>query len=68
MSADELLPDERLVTVCDKCLMACCWRGVFMCDEARTAGTVDKPVRELRALGREHESYWSASAYEDEPK
>lgn len=49
---------ERLVTVCDKCLQATCWQGEFMCDEARTAGTVDLPVSKLRELGREHPSHW----------
>jgi hypothetical protein len=31
---------------------------VFMCNEARSAGTKRMKVTELRALGREHESYW----------
>ena len=30
-----------------------------MCDDARTAGTVEKTVRELNALKREHQSYYS---------
>ena len=50
--------DNRLVTVCDACLQASCWRGIFYCDEYKTAGTVDKTVKELTALGREHPSYW----------
>lgn len=49
---------DRLVAVCDKCLQAPCWQGIFMCDEARTAGVVTKPISELRKLGREHPSYW----------
>lgn len=52
-------PATVYVTVCDKCLMACCWQGVFMCDDARTAGTTIKTVEELRKLNRENESYWS---------
>lgn len=47
-----------MVTVCDKCLMASCWHGIFMCDKAQTAGTVNKPVSELRKLKLEHPSYW----------
>lgn len=54
----EQLRDDYIVTVCDKCFTACCWRGIFMCDEAHSAGIVDKPVLELRELGREHPSYW----------
>lgn len=47
------------VTVCDRCLRACCWQGEFMCDDARGAGTTEKTVGELRQLKRgEHEDYW----------
>ena len=49
---------ERVVTVCDQCLTACCWQGRFLCDKAAYAGTVDKSVAELRELNREHPSYW----------
>lgn len=56
--------DDRTVTVCDQCLRASCWKGLFMCDENRTAGTVDKTVAELRELDREHSDRWSAEAYE----
>lgn len=49
---------SRLVAVCNKCLMATCWQGTFMCDDAKTAGTVEKTVAELEKLGREHPSYW----------
>jgi hypothetical protein len=49
---------DRLVTVCDNCLQASCWKSIFMCDEARTAGTVDLPVRRLRELAHEHPDYW----------
>ena len=53
---------DRKVTVCDKCLCACCWQGEFMCDDAKGAGTVDKTVRELFALNapcvRENSEYW----------
>ena len=59
--ADEQTTD-RMVTVCDKCLQASCWHGIFMCDEARYAGTVEKPVSELRRLKREHPSYYSVAA------
>jgi len=52
--------EHRKVTVCDACLMASCWQSVFMCERARDAGTTQKTVSELRALGREHESYWKA--------
>jgi hypothetical protein len=46
------------VTVCDKCLQATCWQGIFMCWESGTAGTVEKTIDELKALDLEHPSYW----------
>jgi len=46
------------VTVCDHCLQASCWQGIFYCDEYQTAGTVEKTIEELRALNLEHPSYW----------
>lgn len=50
--------EERLVTVCNKCLMATCWQGTFMCHDAQNAGTIEKTVAELAKLDREHPSYW----------
>lgn len=50
---------ERLITVCDACLRACCWHGIFMCDDSRDAGLVQKTASELRKLNREHPSYYS---------
>jgi hypothetical protein len=49
---------QGLITVCDKCLQASCWQGIFMCDEAQTAGIVQKTRKELRKLKREHPAYW----------
>lgn len=49
---------DRWVTVCDQCKRASCWRGTFMCDKARTAGTIDLPLPKLRELNLEHASYW----------
>ncbi len=48
----------RLVTVCDKCLRASCWNGIFMCDESTNAGITQRTVNQLRALGYENECYW----------
>lgn len=33
---------ESVETVCDKCFTAACWKGEQMCDEARSAGTIDR--------------------------
>ena len=51
--------NKKMVEVCDKCLTACCWYGFFMCDDAKTAGTVFKSIDELRELKKEHECYWT---------
>lgn len=53
-----MLSDNRKITVCDKCLMACCWQAVFMCDESISAGTKEMTVGELRKLALENEHYW----------
>ena len=53
-----VLPDDK-VLVCSACLRACCWYGIFMCDDARGAGLKILTVGDLRKLDREHEDYWS---------
>jgi len=50
---------RRKVTVCDKCFMASCWQGIFMCDDSRGAGTIEKYADELDKLKLEHPSYYS---------
>ena len=48
------------VTVCSVCRRACCWHGMFMCDEAVGAGTVDVRASQLRKENNgEHPSYYS---------
>ena len=49
------------VVVCDKCLRASCWHGMFMCEEAKDAGTVERTRRELIALNRESTDYMMES-------
>ncbi|MDE2102993.1 MAG: hypothetical protein KGL39_37460 [Patescibacteria group bacterium] len=48
------------VLVCEKCLRASCFHGIFMCDDAATAGIVEKRSDELDELRKEHRSYYSA--------
>ena len=43
--------------VCDECLRAVCWWGIFYCDKYQTAGLVKMKVRDLLKLKREHPSY-----------
>jgi len=50
--------EDKIITVCNKCLRACCWQGYFMCDEAKYAGTVEKTVSKLKKLDLEHSDYW----------
>jgi hypothetical protein len=46
-----------LITMCDQCLQASCWQGMFMCDNAQQAGTVRKRRSTLLKLKLEHPSY-----------
>ena len=48
----------RNVIVCDKCLRACCWRGLFMCDESTSAGLTTRTPAQLKRLDREHPDYY----------
>ena len=50
------------VTVCAACHTASCWHGVFLCNEARRAGTVELSIDELNALALEHPSHYSDCA------
>lgn len=49
------------VVVCNKCLRACCWQGIFFCEDYMNAGTTEKSISELKMLNREHPSYWKLS-------
>jgi hypothetical protein len=51
-------PDSRIITVCDACLQASCWQGIFYCNDYKTAGIRKITVRELRQISKESPSYW----------
>ncbi len=53
--------EKDTITVCDACFRACCWKGIFMCDDARDAGTVERTVQQCVELGEEHSDYWDGS-------
>lgn len=61
------LEEDRLVTVCDQCYMASCWRGIFRCEGSINAGTVQMPVWHLRELDLEHPDNYAASEDFPEP-
>lgn len=46
-----------MIYICDKCLRACCWAGIFMCDESRNAGIYRAHKRDLIRFSREHSDY-----------
>ncbi len=48
---------NELITVCDKCLMASCWAGNFMCDDAKYTGVTERTRCELLKLKLEHPEY-----------
>ncbi len=58
--------DLRLVTVCDSCLQASCWQGIFYCDNWQRSGTIEVMVKELKKLNRENKSYWKEGVYTNE--
>lgn len=60
------LHDDAVVTVCDACLRACCWRGFLFCDEYLQAGTVEKTVAELKRLAFEHPDYWEIQEQDED--
>lgn len=49
---------KQTVTVCSKCLRASCFHGANMCENSRSAGTVDMTIDELKKLDLEDESWW----------
>lgn len=51
----------KTITVCDQCLRACCWKGIFMCEGARDAGTTERTPDQLKSLAREHSDYWDGT-------
>lgn len=48
---------NELITVCDNCLRASCWHGLFMCDESQHAGTIEKTRKELIGLALENSDH-----------
>ncbi len=49
--------EKDLITVCDKCLRASCWKGIFMCDESSFAGIVEMEKTVLIEMELEHKCY-----------
>ena len=54
-------PADQMITVCDQCLRACCWKGIFMCDDSRDAGTRELSAGTLAIIDREHSDYWDGT-------
>jgi hypothetical protein len=50
--------EEKKIVVCAECLMACCWQGEFMCEDAQYADVVEKSIEELKELNLESPHYW----------
>lgn len=59
------MEENKLIEVCDKCKKASCWYGEFMCFDADIAGTIKLPIKELRKLDLEDESYWGDEKLEE---
>jgi len=54
------MSEKETITVCDKCLRACCWQGIFMCDDAHDAGTTERTIEQLKKMRLESPDYWKA--------
>jgi len=52
------LRDGSKITVCSACKRACCWCGIFMCEDARGSSTVEITIAQARILDRENPDYW----------
>lgn len=50
--------EHRMIVVCDACLQASCWQGIFMCQQSQNAGITEKSIAELTELNLEHPCYW----------
>jgi hypothetical protein len=46
------------VVVCNQCLRASCWQGVWLCEASWKAGVVHKTIGELKSKKAEAPSYW----------
>jgi len=51
------LTDDDHVLVCGSCQRACCWAGIFYCDDYLTATLMEIQVRDVLALKLEHPDY-----------
>ena len=50
--------EATMIYICDKCLRAGCWQGLFVCHEAGGAGIYKATLAECQALDREHASFY----------
>ncbi len=57
MKTAEIDMDKKIM-VCDKCFCASCWQGILMCQEAKSAGTIEIPISLLHKMGLESSHYW----------
>jgi hypothetical protein len=55
--------DSDLITVCDHCLQASCWNGIFYCEDYKRAGTTQKTRAELQALKDRYGDEWEHPSY-----
>lgn len=52
--------DDREIFICASCRRACCWLGIFYCDDYKTADLIKTTVGAHRATNpNEHEDYYT---------
>lgn len=57
------LRDGSKITVCSACKRACCWAGIFFCEDSTGASTIDITIKKARELALEHPDYWVELRY-----
>ena len=50
--------NKKKIKVCGNCLRACCYQGIFMCDNWQSANVIEKTIAELKQLNLENFCYW----------
>ena len=62
--------ENKIIEVCSSCKMACCWHGMFFCEDSAESDIEKFTVKELRAMNNmngnnESEDYWSDEHMKD---
>jgi len=51
------------ITVCSECKRASCWLGLFLCEKAHSASTIEVSIEQLQEWKLEHPDYWDHAKF-----